>query len=170
MLGLQSALQTQLDALGITTIDVAANTSSNPSQNNVSLVVTNNTGANFGAASTFLVETGGVAGGALGGVRDLDVATSDLTAQAALTSIDNLLQNALDAAAVFGSAQNRFDTQSSFIQSLVDNLELGVSALVDADLTAASAELQSLQVQQQLGLQSLGIANQQPQTILALFR
>jgi len=41
---------------------------------------------------------------------------------------------------------------------------------VDADLEEASARLQSLQVQQQLGIQSLSIANQAPQNILALFR
>ncbi|MEO0362926.1 MAG: flagellin, partial [Pseudomonadota bacterium] len=40
----------------------------------------------------------------------------------------------------------------------------------DADLEAASARLQALQVQQQLGTQALSIANQQPQSILALFR
>jgi flagellin len=34
----------------------------------------------------------------------------------------------------------------------------------------ASARLQALQVQQQLGIQSLSIANQAPQSLLALFR
>ena len=40
----------------------------------------------------------------------------------------------------------------------------------DANLEEASARLQSLQVQQQLGTQALSIANQAPQSILALFR
>ena len=34
----------------------------------------------------------------------------------------------------------------------------------------ASARLQALQTQQQLGVQALSIANQAPQTILSLFR
>ena len=34
----------------------------------------------------------------------------------------------------------------------------------------ASARLQALQVQQQLGIQALSIANQQPQNLLSLFR
>ena len=34
----------------------------------------------------------------------------------------------------------------------------------------ASAKLQALQVQQQLGVQALSIANQQPQALLSLFR
>ena len=46
----------------------------------------------------------------------------------------------------------------------------GLGALVDADLAKESARLQSLQIKQQLGTQSLGIANQAPQTLLGLFR
>jgi len=42
--------------------------------------------------------------------------------------------------------------------------------LVDADMNEESTRLQALQVQQQLGVQALSIANQNNQTILALFR
>jgi flagellin len=42
--------------------------------------------------------------------------------------------------------------------------------MVDADMEAASARLQALQVQQQLGVQALSIANQAPQSVLSLFR
>ncbi|MFQ5348743.1 MAG: flagellin, partial [Rhodothalassiaceae bacterium] len=49
-------------------------------------------------------------------------------------------------------------------------LEVGIGNLVDADLARESANLQALQVKQQLGLQALGIANQAPSSILALFR
>ncbi len=45
-----------------------------------------------------------------------------------------------------------------------------MGALVDADMEAASARLQALQVQQQLGVQALSIANQAPQSVLSLFR
>ena len=107
-----------------------------------------------------------MAGGLLAGLSGLDV-TSDATG--ALDAIDDLLGNAIDAAAYFGSTQKRFDIQSDFVKSLITSLESGVSALTDADLEKASAELSSLQVQQQLGLQSLAIANQSPQSILALF-
>ena len=54
--------------------------------------------------------------------------------------------------------------------ALSDALSEGIGALVDADIEEASARLQSLQVQQQLGIQALSIANQQPQQLLALFR
>ncbi len=42
--------------------------------------------------------------------------------------------------------------------------------MVDANMEEASARLQALQVQQQLGIQALSIANQQPQNLLSLFR
>jgi flagellin len=52
----------------------------------------------------------------------------------------------------------------------MDILKTGVGNLVDADLAEESANLQSLQIKQQLGVQALAIANQSPQTILALFQ
>jgi len=41
---------------------------------------------------------------------------------------------------------------------------------VDADLAKESANLQALQIKQQLGAQTLGIANQAPQILQSLFR
>ncbi len=55
------------------------------------------------------------------------------------------------------------------MQSLRDTIDVGIGNLVDADLARASADLQALQVQQQLGLQALNIANQAPQAIISLF-
>ncbi|MCG8490936.1 MAG: flagellin [Sneathiellales bacterium] len=69
-----------------------------------------------------------------------------------------------------GTAANRLDSQSEFTQLLVDKLEEGLGILVDANLAEASAELQALQTKEQLGIQSLSIANQRPQSILNLFQ
>ena len=52
----------------------------------------------------------------------------------------------------------------------VDSLTTGVGNLVDADVAKESANLQALQVKQQLGAQALSIANQSPQIILSLFK
>jgi flagellin len=100
----------------------------------------------------------------------LDVETDNASAAAALTSIETQLGTAIDAAAAFGSSQSRIENQGEFVQSLVDSLTKGVGALVDSDIEAASARLQALQVQQQLGTQALSIANQAPQQLLSLFR
>lgn len=118
--------------------------------------------------------TGGTAGasassGGLGALSNIDV-TSSSGATGALAAIDGLISQSIDAAAAFGSAQGRMETQTSFISNLTDSLKSGIGSMVDADMEEASARLQALQVQQQLGVQSLSIANQAPQSILSLFR
>ncbi len=112
---------------------------------------------------------GGVASGGLYGLEGIDVTTND-GAAAALSNIDTFLNTAIDAAASFGSDQSRIGLQGDFIGKLTDSLKAGIGSLIDADLEAVSARLQALQVQQQLGIQSLSIANQAPQSILSLFR
>ena len=87
-----------------------------------------------------------------------------------MASIETLMKTATDAAAAFGSAGSRIENQASFVSKLTDSLKTGIGALVDADMEEASARLQALQTQQQLGIQSLSIANQAPQSILSLFR
>lgn len=108
-------------------------------------------------------------GGGLAGLATVSV-TTDEGANAALASIENMIQTAVNSAAAFGSVEGRIDTQADFVSSLIDSLRAGIGTLVDADMEEASARLQALQVQQQLGVQSLSIANQAPQSILSLFR
>ena len=112
---------------------------------------------------------GGTASGGLFGLSGIDVHTA-AGAEAALGNIETLIQNSIDAGANFGSAGGRIETQKSFIGKLTDALKTGIGSMVDADMEEASARLQALQTQQQLGIQSLSIANQSPQSILALFR
>lgn len=87
-----------------------------------------------------------------------------------LSKVESALKVAVDAAASFGSAQNRLTTQSDFVNQQIDTFTAGVGTLVDADMTEESARLQALQTQQQLGIQALSMANQGPQQILSLFR
>jgi flagellin len=100
------------------------------------------------------------------------VAAYDVEADAAtpLGDIETQIQAAIDAAAAFGSAEKRLDIQASFVGKLVDSMTSGIGALVDADMEAASARLNALVVQQQLGLQALSIANSNSQGLLSLFR
>jgi len=109
--------------------------------------------------------------GGLGALEEMNVATADEGTRAAyLDDIETMIQYAIDASAAFGSAQKRIDIQTEFVGSLVDTMKSGIGGLVDADMEETSARLQALQVQQQLGIQALSIANQQPQNILSLFR
>lgn len=84
-------------------------------------------------------------------------------------SIQAQLDITLTALAGFGSTQVRLESQGLLTSNLIDSLTAGVGSLVDADMARESSRLQSLQIQQQLGVQSLGIANAAPQTILGLF-
>ncbi|MFN3207671.1 MAG: flagellin [Roseovarius sp.] len=116
------------------------------------------------------IETVGVSqGGGLEALAGIDV-TTDAGADAALEDIEGLIQTAIDSAADFGSVRGRIETQSEFVSNLTDTLKAGIGSLVDADMEEASARLQALQVQQQLGVQALSIANSAPQTLLSLFR
>ncbi len=99
----------------------------------------------------------------------VDVSTS-AGAVSALATIETLIDVSISAAASFGSVEGRISIQSSFVSDLTDSLKSGIGSLVDANMEEASARLQALQVQQQLAVQSLSIANQAPQSILSLFR
>lgn len=101
---------------------------------------------------------------------DLTSITDTTTAGTALGEIEAFLQTAIDGAAALGASAKRIEDQNSFVGKLSDAMKSGIGALVDADMEAASARLQALQTQQQLGVQALSIANQAPQTILSLFR
>jgi flagellin len=100
---------------------------------------------------------------------DIGGATTTGATQAvnALTTAMNSLNSNL---ATLGSQSKALDIQKSFLATLSDTVERGVSSLVDADLAKESARLQSLQIKQQLGAQALSIANSAPQVLLSLFR
>ena len=134
-----------------------------------------------GTAGTLVFTNGGTAdlsvsaqfknagSGGLGALSSIDVSNS-AGATAALGNIEAMMQTAIDAAASFGSVQTRVDIQKDFVSKLTDSMKAGIGSMVDADMEEASARLQALQVQQQLSTQALSIANQQPQSLLSLFR
>lgn len=105
--------------------------------------------------------------GGLAALAGIDVTTD---AAGALNSIEGLLVTSINAASEFGSVGSRVDIQKEFVGKLTDAMKAGIGSLVDADMEEASARLQALQVQQQLSTQALSIANQQPQSLLSLFR
>jgi len=115
-------------------------------------------------------------GGVTYSVATLDIST--LTDSAAdlqdleqiIGHVDDAISDMTTAASNLGAAKQRVDLQSDFINSLTDAIDRGISQLVDADMNAESTRLKALQVQQQLGVQALSIANSSSQTILSLFR
>src|SRR5690606_19566800 len=87
-----------------------------------------------------------------------------------LTDIEKVLAAMTTAASELGAAKSRIDMQKDFVSKLMDSIDRGVGQLVDADMNKESTRLQALQVQQQLGIQALAIANSNSQAILALFK
>lgn len=99
----------------------------------------------------------------------LQTLDSAANAQTMVGLIDASIANLSDSQTRLGAGAKALETQRSFTDVIQDTLQVGIGNLVDADLARESAQLQALQVKQQLGLQALSIANGQPQAILSLF-
>ena len=96
--------------------------------------------------------------------------TSQANANTALAAVNAAITTSSARLAELGAQSKQIERHTSYVGKLSDALEAGIGNLVDADLAKESARLQALQVQQQLGVQALSIANQAPQVILSLFK
>jgi flagellin len=138
-----------------------------------------------------LLDTGTASGGNITGIRNegggtftidavdggtLKLTSSPATATAAqgmiasggeFDLVDAKISTALNK---FGASMQYVENQITYNSKKVDAMNEGLGALVDADLAKESSKLQALQTRQQLGIQTLGIANQGPQVLLSLFR
>ena len=109
-------------------------------------------------------------------VATMDISTltdnaSDLAKlESYIQGVEDAFAKITDSATNLGAIKNRIGLQQDFVKTLTDSLDRGVGQLVDADMNAESTRLQALQVQQQLGIQALSIANSGSQSILSLFR
>jgi flagellin len=131
------------------------------------------------AAKTFLADTNATAL-TISSQSSVDAAFTTFTGAATITSasaassaLSNLstFQQAVATSLGANASETRSLTlQSNFINSIVDATTTGLGAIVDADIGKASAQVQAQQVRQQLGIQSLAIANQAPSVLLGLFR
>jgi flagellin len=113
-----------------------------------------------------------------GGAVTVSVSTLDISAAGIddtdldemISAVDSALASMTTSASDLGAAKKRVDMQKDFVSGLMDAIDRGVGTLVDADMNQESTRLQALQVQQQLGIQALSIANSNSQQILSLFR
>lgn len=132
----------------------------------------------------------GVGGGNITGIRNEAGGTFTITAENG-NSLQLNTTTATDAAAavtylnggfatieaLISTALNKFGASMQYVENQItynskknDAMKDGLGALVDADLAKESSSLQALQTRQQLGLQTLSLANQGPQVLLSLFR
>ncbi len=87
-----------------------------------------------------------------------------------ISVVDNILKQLTNAASTLGAITKRIEMQEGFVATLGDVIDRGIGRLVDADMNEESTRLKALQTQQQLGIQSLSIANSSAENILQLFR
>jgi flagellin len=126
----------------------------------------------YTSTSTGILDT--VSGGA--SVNTLTIATltdsvaDQTTLDGYISKVTAAINSVASAAANLGAVKNRISTNADFVKSLMDSVDRGIGQLVDADMNAESTRLSALQVQQQLGVQALSIANNSSQSILSLFR
>jgi len=102
-----------------------------------------------------------------------NTSTAIANAVAALTAggrVTQAMNGTLDGLNAIGGFSKYVDRQITFNKTRMDAQESGLGALIDADLAKESARLQALQIRQQLGTQSLSIANQSPQSLMRLFQ
>lgn len=125
---------------------------------------------NTGGTGILEAAQDGTAGGATNftALTAADLATGTIVDT--LSNADKAIADLTTYAAEIGATASRVEAQNNFIKTMSDALTNGVSSLVDADMNEASTRLQALQTQQQLGVQSLSIANQNAQIILKLFQ
>ena len=102
--------------------------------------------------------------------KDATAAGMEAILKAVQGKVTTATSNVTTAGATLGAAKAQVTGQIDYVSKLMDAVDKGVGSLVDADMNAESARLASLQVQQQLGIQALSIANQNSQNILSLFR
>ena len=109
-------------------------------------------------------------GGAIVKITSTTSISTTALATAAITLVNQSLQNVDNALATLGTASKALDTHLTFVSNLQDTLTTGIGNLVNADLAKESATLQALQTKQQLGIQALSIANSSSSALLGLFR
>ncbi len=137
-------------------------------------VSTSSTAGTSPTATGLLIQNGAtLVGGtydltALGSGANQTAVTAD-NANDMLSAVAAALSAVTTYAASIGSTQVAMTAASTFNSALSTDYANGISALVDADMNTASTRLQALQTQEQLGIQSLSIANQNSQLILKLF-
>ena len=103
-------------------------------------------------------------------VTTTEVINTQALAAATVVKLIASLDNVNAALTNLGSGSTSLENNRTFAEKISDVIEVGIGNLVDADMAKESANLQALQVKQQLGIQALSIANQSPQSILSLFQ
>jgi len=94
----------------------------------------------------------------------------NVNALAAIDALDTAIVDVTTARALFGAAQNRFDSVIGSLTVFAENLSAARGRIMDADFAAETAALSRAQILQQAGNAMVAQANQLPQQVLSLLQ
>lgn len=108
------------------------------------------------------------------GANPVDLATTDLSAQgdaqAALSSINQAIQNVASMRGSLGASINRLQSASNVINAQVQNLTSAEDGITAADIPSTVANLTKYSILEQTGVAALSQANQMQQLVLKLIQ
>lgn len=105
------------------------------------------------------------------GAPTLDISGADATgALAAIDAIDLAIDEVTTSRALYGAAQNRFETVVMNLQVSAENLTAARSRIMDADFAIETSNLSRAQILQQAGNAMVAQANALPQNVLKLLQ
>ena len=164
----RTTLQSNYNSL-LTQIDQLA---SDASYNGVNLLNGNNLTVNFNETGTSKLTISGVTFNSTG-LGLSQIAAGGFQSSTTITTAENDINAAITTVRAqtetFGTNSSTIQTRQDFEQNMINTLQTGASNLVLADQNQESANLLTLQTQQQLEISALSIANQANQSVLKLF-
>jgi flagellin len=159
--GNYNSLLTQIDQLA-----------GDASYNGVNLLAGNNMQVLFNENGTSSLNIAGVNFNAAG-LGLSTIAAGGFQVGSTITATESAINAAINTVRAqtetFGTNSSTIQTRQSFEQNMINTLQTGASNLVLADQNQESANLLTLQTQQQLEISALSIANQANQSVLKLF-
>jgi flagellin-like hook-associated protein FlgL len=95
--------------------------------------------------------------------------TTDALVTAAIADLDKARSTLRSKAQELSNSLSTITTRQEFTSSMINTLQDGAAALVNADMNEEGANMLMLQTRQQLGTTSLSMASQAAQSVLRLF-
>ena len=156
-------------SVGYIEVDKGATTLIDPGNNSNGILTRDrNVTTAGGSAEIFYLLGSGTSGTARQITLDASTTADDLSGM--VQAMDEIEQNLIDANAMLGVKAKGLERQEAFTKTLIEVSKKALGRLVDADMEEEIARLKALQVQKQLAIQALAIANSEPEMILQLFR
>jgi flagellin len=163
----RTTLQSNYNSL-LTQIDQLAG---DASYNGVNLLNGNNLTVNFNETGTSKLTISGATFNS-GGLGLSQIAAGGFQSNSAITGAETAINAAITTVRAqtetFGTNASTISTRQQFETNMINTLQTGASNLVLADQNQESANLLTLQTQQQLEISALSIANQANQSVLKL--